>query len=134
MSTTWHAFRARWQGTEYASTPELLADGLWVHLLAAGPTDGFEELQDGVYIRLVLAVECEMVAQVTTICQWRHEPCLVIDERDDDLLLEYIGGKAPRALDLGLERIERGVYRGWAPRAEIRGLRENTTLLVAPNN
>ncbi|MBA3339108.1 MAG: hypothetical protein H0T54_05070 [Geodermatophilaceae bacterium] len=134
MSTKWFTFRARWRGWEYACSPELMADGMWVHLVSDRPADGFEELQPGTYLRLVAAVECDMVAHVTMTCQWRGEPCLVQDERDDGLLLEYTGGKVPRALELGLERIERGVYRGWVPREEVQGLRENTTLLVAPNN
>lgn len=131
MTTTWYTYRARWQGTEYACTPEVFPEGLWVHLRSDQPQDGFEEL-DGVYLHLVEATECDMVAYVTTICQWRGEPCMVHDERDDELLLEYTGGKVPRARELGLERIERGVYRGWVSRGEIRGLRESTTLLVAP--
>lgn len=134
MSTSWFTFRARWQGLEYTCSPELMSDGLWVHLISQRPVDGFEEVQPGTHVRLVAAVECDMVAHVTMACQWRGEPCLVQDERDDALLLEYIGGRVPRALELGLERIERGVYRGWVPRAEVQGLRENTTLLVSPNN
>lgn len=119
---------------EYSCTPELLADGLWVHLRSTQPLDGFEELAPAVYIKLIPAVECDSVAYVTTACEWRGEPCIVHDERGDDMLLEYTGGKVPRALEIGLERIERGVYRGWVSRAEVRGLREKSTLMVAPNN
>lgn len=134
MSTTWCAHRARWQGAEYACALDQYADGLWVHLKSAQPLDGFEELEPGLYLRLVNAAECDMVAQITMVCQWRGEPCLVHDERGEELLLEYTGGRAPRALALGLERIERGVYRGWVPREEVRGLRENIALLVPPKN
>lgn len=119
---------------EYACTPEQFSDGLWVHLHSDQPLDEFEELQPGTYLRLVNAAECDMVAHVTMVCEWRGEPCLVHDERGDDLLLEYTGGQVPRALELGLERIERGVYRGWVRRDEVRGLRESTTLLVPPKN
>lgn len=134
MSTTWCAYRARWQGAEYACTPDQRSDGLWVHLISAQPLDEFEELEPGVYLRLVSSAECDMLAHVTMICEWRGEPCLVQDERDDELLLEYTGGQVPRALALGLERIERGVYRGWVRRDEVRGLRENTSLLIPPMN
>jgi len=119
---------------EYACTPEQLPDGLWVHLLSEQPLDGFEEFHPGVHLRLVHAAECDMVAYITTVCLWRGEPCMLHDERDDELLVEYTGGRVPRALELGLERIERGVYRGWVHRDEVRGLRESTTLLVAPQN
>lgn len=136
MSTSWFAYRARWQGTEYACTPEQFDDGLWVHLRSTSRVDGFEESEEGVYLRLITAADCDMVAHVTTVCDWRGEPCMVHDERvshgAEELLLEYTGGKVPRALELGLERIERGVYRGWVPRDEVRGLRESTTLLVTP--
>ncbi len=130
----WFSYRARWQGTEYACTVEALTDGLWVHLRSTAPLPEFEEFQPDVYLKLVHAAECDMVAHITMTCQWRGEPCMVHDERDDDLLLEYTGGQVPRARALGLERLERGVYRGWVNRDEVRGLRENTTLLVAPPN
>lgn len=130
MSAKWFGYRARWQGLEYACTPDLLAEGLSVHLRTEAPQPDFAEVQPGTYVRQVPAAECEMVAHVRTICQWRGEVCLVQDERDDELLLEYVGGKVPRALELGLERIERGVYRGWVHRDEVRGLREDMTLVA----
>ncbi len=134
MSTTWCSYRARWQGMEYGCTPDQHSDGLWVHLRSTQHLDEFEELDSGVYLRLVNSVECDMVFHVRMVCHWRGEPCLVQDERDDELLLEYTGGLVPRALALGFERIERGVYRGWVPRDEARGLREETTLLIPPKN
>lgn len=134
MSTTWCSYRARWQGTEYACTPDQYAEGLWVHLQSGRPLDGFDELEPGIYLRLVSAVECDMLAHVTTVGLCRGEPCLVQDERGDELLVEYTGGQVPRALAMGLERIERGVYRGWVHRDEVRGLRENMTLLAPPKN
>lgn len=134
MSTTWFSYRARWQGMEYAATVEAMPDGLWVHLRSDDPLDGFEEFEPGIFLRLVHAAECDMVTYVTMICQWRGEPCMIHDERDDELLIEYTGGQVPRALALGLQRIERGVYRGWVHRDEVRGRRENTTLLVTPPN
>jgi len=134
VTTTWFSYRARWEGTEYACTPEVFPEGLWIHLCSNQPSAGFEELEPGVYLQLVQATECDVVVYVTTVCQWRGEPCMVHDERDDELLLEYTGGKVPRAMALGLERVERGVYRGWVHRDEARGLRESTTLLVPPNN
>ncbi|MDQ4037703.1 MAG: hypothetical protein M3313_04985 [Actinomycetota bacterium] len=134
MSTAWCSYRARWQGMEYPCTPDQRLDGLLVHLHSFQPLDEFEELQPGIYLRLVNAAECDMVAHISMVCQWRGEPCLVQDERDEELLLEYTGGQVPRALALGMQRIERGVYRGWVHRDEVRGLRENTILLVPPKN
>jgi len=138
MSGAWATFRARFQDEEYACTPEQLASGLRVHLLSETPVDGFVELQPGVHIRLVLASECTQVAHVTVNCQWQGESCMVHDERTtndgDELLLEYIGGKVPRALELGMDRVARGVYQRWAPRDQIRDLREVRTLIGRPNN
>lgn len=134
MSTAWYSYRARWRGMEYRCTVEVMPDGLWVHLRSEQPLEEFEEFQPGLYLKLVHAAECDMVSYVTMVCQWRGEPCMVHDERDDELLVEYTGGRVPRALELGLDRIERGVYRGWVHRDEVRGLREDTTFLVAPPN
>ncbi|MFD1539850.1 hypothetical protein [Nonomuraea guangzhouensis] len=53
------------------------------------------------------------------------------DEKDGLLLLEYLGGSALTALELGLERIERGVYRLWVPRAEVTGIHEEAVPLDA---
>ena len=38
--------------------------------------------------------------------------------------MEYTGGLAPKAADLGLDEFDYGVYQGWAPRAEVSDLRE----------
>lgn len=137
MSSVWSSYRARWQGLEFPCAPELHEDGLWVHLRSVSPTDGFEEFADGLYLHMVAGTDCDMVAHIRTSCEWRGVPCIVHDERisasTDELLIEYTGGKVPQALELGLERIERGVYRGWVPREEVRGMREDTTLIIAGN-
>jgi len=38
--------------------------------------------------------------------------------------VEYTGGKAPVARELGLEEFDYGVYQGWAPVADVTDLRE----------
>lgn len=134
MSSKWFSYRARWQGMEYACSPEPLENGVSLHLRSRQPANGFDEVEPDVHVRRVLASECDMFAYVTMVCQWRGEPCTVHDERASELLLEYTGGQVPRALELGMDRIERGVYRRWVDRDEVRGLRESTTMLVAPNN
>lgn len=134
MTTKWFSYRARWQGMEYACSPEPLEEGLTLHLRSKQSGQGFEEIEPDVYVRQVPATECDMFAYVTMVCQWRGEPCMVHDERSSELLLEYTGGQVPRALDLGMERIERGVYRRWVDRDEVRGLRESMTMLVTPNS
>jgi hypothetical protein len=117
-----HYYRARWQGADYVASPEPHALELWVRLRRADPADGFEEVEPGCHVRPVPVTECEALHFVTTVCRWRGEPFQVHDERDGRLLLEYLGGSAAVAMELGLERIERGVYRVWAPREEVTGL------------
>ncbi|NUS05495.1 MAG: hypothetical protein HOV97_23405 [Nonomuraea sp.] len=127
---TWHFYRARWQGADYVAAPEPHALELWVRLRSPVPADGFEEVEPGCHVRTVPVAECAALQFVTTECLWRGEPFQVHDERDGLLLLEYLGGSAPAALALGLERVERGVYRSWVPSAEVADLRERAVNAV----
>lgn len=125
----WWSYRARWQGVEYEVAPDHDGERLWMRLRRSAPADGFDPVLADCYVRRVPATECEEIMFVTMVCDWRGEPCQVHDERADELLLEYTGGRAPLARQLGLERTERGVYRGWVPRSDVRNLREHTVLL-----
>jgi hypothetical protein len=125
----WHSYRARWRGAEYEASPDPRPEGVWMRLRISEPADGFERLAPGRFVRPVRAVDCEGVVFVTTAGEWRGAACQVRDERDGELLVEYTGGLRPVALELGLERIERGVYRGWVPRHEVLGLHEQAVLL-----
>ncbi|MEU7910631.1 SseB family protein [Microbispora bryophytorum] len=119
------SYRARWRGADFPASPDPGHDGLLIRLLGDGPADGFEERSPGRFVRPVPAGECEAVFHVTRVCEWRGAPCLVRDERDGELLLEYTGGRLPVARALGMERIERGVHRRWVARAEASGLHEH---------
>ncbi|GAA4231733.1 hypothetical protein FHR32_004130 [Streptosporangium album] len=123
---TWHSYRARWQGADYPASPEPSALETWVRLRREEPAEGFEEVEPGCHVRTVPAAECESVRFVTAVCRWRDADFHVHDEREDEgeLLLEYLGGSAPEAVALGLERVERGVYRRWVPRAEVGEIQE----------
>jgi hypothetical protein len=125
----WCSYRARWQGEEYPASVFPDRDGLGIRLYRTTPADGFDEVQSDRHVRGVPAAECETVQFVTTVCTWRGAPFQVHDERDDHLLVEYTGGELPVAQRLGLHRIERGVYRGMVPRAEVTELRENAVEL-----
>ncbi|MFG1945203.1 hypothetical protein [Nonomuraea sp. NPDC048826] len=127
-------YRARWRGADYVASPEPHPLELWVRLRSAGPADGFEEVEPGCHVRAVPAAECEALHFVTVVCRWRGEPCHVHDERDGLVLLEYLGGSALTARELGMERIERGVYRLWVPRAEVDDLREHAAPLDEVNH
>ncbi|MEU1882902.1 hypothetical protein ABZ470_36830 [Streptosporangium sp. NPDC020072] len=117
-------YRAHWRGSPYRASPELRGDGLWLRLWSPYAVEGAEEVVAGRWIVVVPAGECERIDLVTTVCEWRGEPFLVVGEREDEVLLEYPGGLAPVALSLGFERVERGVYRRWTPRAETGNARE----------
>jgi hypothetical protein len=125
----WHTFRARWQGEEYAAAADPRPDQLWMRLYRSRPAQGFDEIEPGRYLRIVTAAECEAILYITTVCEWLGAPFQVQDEDGDHLLLEYTGGLVPVAHRLQLQRIERGVYRAWVPRAEVRMLRESAVVL-----
>ncbi|MGW0802393.1 hypothetical protein [Nonomuraea sp. NPDC002799] len=122
---TWHFYRARWQGTDYPASPEPHSLELWIRLRSPEPVAGFDEVEPGCHVRVVPASECSALHFVTTECRWRGEPFQVHGERDGLLLVEHLGASAIKARELGLERVERGVYRLWVPRAEVTDLGES---------
>ncbi|MGW3349519.1 hypothetical protein ACWDA3_40005 [Nonomuraea rubra] len=132
--TSWHFYRARWRGADYPASPEPHALELWVRLRSGGPLDGFEEVEPGCHVRTVPVTECDWLHFVTVVCRWRGETFQVHGERDGHLLLEYLGGSVVTARALGLERVERGVWRAWAPRQEVTELHEEVTPINAENH
>ena len=113
-------YAALWQGTEFEASP----DGEEVRLYRPDATDGFDEVRPGRYRRIVPASEISELVYVRTLCTWRDEPFIVLGEHDGWLRVEYTGGLAPKAAELGLEEFDYGVYQGWAPHAEVSELRE----------
>jgi hypothetical protein len=110
---------ARWRGEEYEASP----DGDLIRLYRPDPADGFEEVREGRYRRNVPASEATL-DYVRTLCDWRGQPFIVLAEHEGWLRVEYTGGLAPVATQLGLEEFDYGVYQGWAPRSEVSDLRE----------
>jgi hypothetical protein len=106
----WWSYRARRGGTD-----EPVALEAWDDQVEVVHADGTR----------TPAAECEEVAFVSTVGEWRGQPCVVQDQRGYELLVEYTGGRADVARELGLERVERGVHRAWVPRAALRGRREH---------
>ncbi|MBX6766094.1 MAG: hypothetical protein IRY90_02885 [Actinomadura rubrobrunea] len=117
-----NGYYAGWRGGEYEASP----DGDRVRLYLPRPADGFTRVAPDRYVRVVPAAEVDRLSYVRTRCSWRGEPFIVLGEHGDWLRVEYVGGKAPVAERLGLEPFDRGVYQAWAPRGEIRDLREET--------
>jgi hypothetical protein len=91
---------------------------------ADGPVTA-EVAEDGVRLVGAGGEPAVGVAFVTTVGEWRGEPVQVQEQRGYELLVEYTGGRAPVGRALGFERVERGVYRGWVPRAGVRDRREH---------
>jgi hypothetical protein len=113
-------YAARWRGVEYEASP----DGDEVRLYRPDAADGFDEVRPGRYRRIVSTGEIDEFVYVRTTCTWRGKPFIVLGEHDGWLRVEYTGGLASAAAELGLEEFDYGVYQGWAPRSEVGELRE----------
>jgi hypothetical protein len=113
-------YLARWRGREYEASP----DGDHVRLYRPDAADGFQPVRPGRYRRVIPADEVDDLVYVRTTCRWRKAPFIVLAEHDTWLRVEYTGGLAPVAAELGLEEFDFGVYQGWAPRDEVTELRE----------
>lgn len=113
-------FVARSGGVEYEASP----DGDNVRLYLPEPAEGFDEIKKGRYVKVVRLSEVDDLSYVRTVCLWRGEPFVVLAEAEAWLRVEYTGGRSPKALELGLEAFDFGVYQGWAPRKEVSDLRE----------
>jgi hypothetical protein len=117
-------YRARWAGADFEASVDLVDGLLWMRLYGSAPADGFEKVGDGRFVRAIPAIDCSDIWHVTTVCEWRSAPFWVHTTRETELLLEYLGGDALQAAALGLERVERGVYRLWVERTEVTALQE----------
>jgi hypothetical protein len=113
-------YAARWRGREYEASP----DGDQVRLYRPDAEDDFEEIHAGRHRRLVPATEVDELVYIRTTCSWRGEPFIVLAEHESWLRVEYTGGLAPVAAQLGLEEFDFGVYQGWVARDEASDLRE----------
>jgi len=110
-----------WRGREYDATP----DGDAVRIYAPEAGEGFEEVRPGRYVRVLKPGEYDELVYVRTTCTWRGQPFIVLAESDTWLRVEYTGGRAPIARQLGLEEFDFGVYQGWAPADEVEYLYEH---------
>jgi hypothetical protein len=112
---------AHWRGADYEANPG--ADGE-IRLYSTEPVEGFEEALPGRFIRVVRGDEVENLRYVRSRCNWRGEPFVVIGEHDDWVRVEYVGGRAPVAAQLELERVDIGVHQTWVPREELQDIYE----------
>ena len=110
-----------WRGREFDASP----DGDSVRIYAPQPDEGFEEVRPGRYVRVLRPHEYESLVYIRTTCTWRGQPFIVLAEADAWLRVEYTGGRAPVARQMGLEEFDYGVYQGWAPAHEVTDLYEH---------
>jgi hypothetical protein len=108
------------QGREYDAVP----DGDNVRIYLPEPAEGFDEVKPGRYRRVLGPDDYDELVYVRTTCTWRGAPFIVLAETDSWLRVEYTGGRAPIARQLGLEEFDFGVYQGWAPVHEVSDLGE----------
>ncbi|MBT8228099.1 MAG: hypothetical protein HKP61_19285 [Dactylosporangium sp.] len=113
-------FVAQWGDVEYEASP----DGDNIRLYRPDSAEGFEEVRPGRHRRIVPADECGGIGYVRTTCRWRQQPFIILAEHEGWLRVEYTGGLAFVAAELGLEEFDFGVYQGWAPRTEVIDIRE----------
>lgn len=121
-------YRARWRGTEYEASP----DGGLVRLFVDHPTKGFDRIRSDRFRRLVPLDDLEWFGYLRTVGSFRGEPVVLVAERGDQVCVEYTGGRAPTAGELGLPAAEFGVYRGWVGRGEVSGVTEQRVTGWAP--
>lgn len=119
-SSSHDGYLARWRGRDCDASP----DGEQVRLYAAEPLPGFADLGAGRHVRIVPHGEVDDLWYRRTTCQWRGAPFTVLGTHGQWLRVEYTGGQALLAAQLGLERYDLGVYQGWVAGSEVTDLRE----------
>lgn len=112
---------ARWHGVEYDAAPS--SCGAHLYTDQAG-CHGFEEVATGRYRRIVPFGELDGFGYLATVGTFRGQPVKILAAHDSWLRIEYTGGLAPVAEQLGLDRMDRGVYQSWVPRHEVDNIRE----------
>jgi hypothetical protein len=113
-------FFAGWCGQEYEASP----NDDQVRLYSTEDAEGFDEVAPGRFRRVVSAEELDHLTYVITVCTWHGEPFQALGEYRGWVRVEYVGGQAPVAERLGLDLFDHGVYQAWAPRHELRNIRE----------
>jgi hypothetical protein len=98
-----------------------------VRLYRADPAPGFDLVAPGRFVRVVAPSELELMTYEHTLCTWRGQPFKILTERDGWYRVEYLGGRAPLAEALGLERLDRGIYHAWAAPRDVSDIRTERT-------
>lgn len=108
-----------WRKEMYPVSIELTG----VFIYADKPLDGFREVAPGRYERNVMNDDI-VGTYISTVGTWRGAPVKALYDDGDRVRIEYIGGQAPLAESLGMDRVDKGVYQTWASRADLPDLHE----------
>lgn len=112
---------ARWHGAEYEAAPSSAG----AHLYTDQPgLHGFAPVAPGRFCRVVAFAELDEFGYLVTVASYRDHPVKLLAAHGSWLRVEYTGGLAPVAEDLGLDRLDRGVYQAWVPRDEVVNVHE----------
>ena len=112
---------ATYRGTEYDAAIYLGLDEQLVSLHSERPTDGFAPVGER-FVREVPLADCDALEYARPVGIYRDLPVAILDEQGaaDELRVESLAHDAPAAAAAGLDRVERGVYRGWVPASQVR--------------
>ena len=105
-------FVARWQGRGVRRQPRRRQRAAST---CPSPARASRRCGPGRYVRVLPVAEVDDLATCAPPARWRGQPFIVLAEHDAWLRVEYTGGRAPVARELGLEEFDFGVYQGWAP-------------------
>ncbi|WP_153506163.1 hypothetical protein [Cumulibacter manganitolerans] len=114
---------AGYRGVEYDAAVYLGAEQRLVSLRSDRPVEGFLEAGDH-FVREVPLAECASLQYRRPVGRYRNLLVALLDETDHELYVESLAHDAPAAAAADLERVERGVYRGWVPAAEVQHRQE----------
>lgn len=124
-----NGYVARWHGMEFEASPTLGTNTVDIRLYAQASGEHWESVGDGRYVREVGIGEVERLVHRAKVGTWRGHPFRVLAAEDDRYYLEYAGEHTPVARELGLEFIEPGVFRQWAPATEVVNVRTEDEVL-----
>lgn len=116
-------FIARYGGTDYVAAPFLDGPDVTLEL-----RESSAEVVDEVPLDV-----CDALHYERPVCTWHEAPCVIVQERDEHVFVEYVGNDALEARRLGLRRDEQGVYRGLIPTDQVRSVRNEIVPLKVPD-
>ncbi len=129
MTDSLAGYFARFDGEEYPCSLRTIVTFTEVRLYRDTPADGWTEVAPGRHARSVAMADCEVVGYRDEVGTWNGNDALVLSDDVDTVTIEYPDGDGPKALELGYDEVERGVFRVTVPAQEVRDRHRRITLL-----